>query len=110
MRAERHRSWADTIRAQSATNVALQDTTLKTPPFDSKPTADKDATTQLARCAKCGELAVRGYGESYFCEEHWEQLHSEGVITVFSPIVEPPQPPAESFSELFKLALAIHAA
>jgi len=79
------------------------------PSFDSKPTADKDATTQIARCAKCGELAVGGYGESYFCEAHWEQLHSEGVIDVFSPIVEPPQPPEKSFSELFRAARVLFA-
>ena len=79
------------------------------PPSDSKPTADKDAATQLARCAKCGELAVGAYGESSFCEEHWEQLHSEGVITVFSPIVEPPQPPEKTFSELFRAARVLFA-
>ena len=79
------------------------------PSFDSKPTADKDATTQIARCAKCGELAVGSYSETYFCEEHWEQLHSEGVIDVFSPIVEPPQPPEKSFSELFKAARVLFA-
>jgi hypothetical protein len=79
------------------------------PSFDSKPTADKVATTQIARCAKCGELAVGGYGESYFCEEHWEQLHSEGVIDVFSPIVEPPQPPEEAFRKLFRAARVLFA-
>src|SRR5215213_7650508 len=78
------------------------------PPFDSKPTADKVATTQLARCAKCGQPAVGSYGESSFCEEHREQLYSEG-ITVFSPIVDPPQPPEESFSELFRAARVLFA-
>jgi hypothetical protein len=80
-----------------------------TPPFDSKPTPDKDATTQLASCAKCGQPAVGSYGESSFCEAHWEQLHSEGVIDVFSPIVEPPQPPEETFSELFRAARVLFA-
>jgi len=46
---------------------------------------------------------------NYFCEEDWERLHEERVISVFSSVNEPPPPPEEAYGELFRAARVLFA-
>jgi hypothetical protein len=79
------------------------------PTFHSESGSDRQAASQFPECAICRKPAVACYGDTYFCEEHREQLHEERNITVFSPADEPSQPPEEVFDELFRAARVLFA-
>jgi hypothetical protein len=78
--------------------------------FHSDPASERQAADQRPECARCGKPAVAGYGDTYFCGEHWEQLHAREYIAGFSPADEPSQPPEEMFNELFRAARVLFAA
>jgi hypothetical protein len=69
-----------------------------------EPVSNEQPGDEPLGCAKCEKPAVAGYGDIYFCEKHWEQLHTEETIAVFSSVNDPPLPPEEVFSELFRAA------
>jgi hypothetical protein len=70
-----------------------------------QPLAQRCPDREIEACAKCGEPAVSGYGDIYFCEKHWNQIHSDGVTAVFPHVDdEPITPPEEQFEELFHAA------
>jgi hypothetical protein len=110
---------AETGRAQKLTNYHKDDicgrclregyTLEDAPTFRSESVPDRQATAQLPECAICGEAVVGGYGDTFFCAEHWEQLHKEGSIAVFSPADEPALPPEEVFDKLFRAARVLFA-
>ena len=98
-------------RVRSTSNSDLCDrciqegyTSEDAPTSHSKPVPKEQTEDERLECAICGKPAVANYDDYYFCEGHWEQLHKEGTITVFSPVNEPPPPPQEAFSELFRAA------
>jgi hypothetical protein len=103
-------------RVRSTSNSDLCDRCLQegytsedAPTSHSKPVPNEQAEEELLGCAICGKPAVASYGDAYFCEKHWEQLHEEGFISFFPPVNEPPPPPEEAFSELFRVARVLFA-
>ena len=103
-------------RLRSTSNSDLCDRCLQegytsedAPTSHSKPVPNEQAEDKLLGCAICGKPAVASYGDTYFCERHWEQLHKERFITIFSPVDELPPPPEVAFSELLRVARVLFA-
>jgi hypothetical protein len=103
-------------RVRSTSNSDLCDRCLQegytsedVPTSHSKPVPNEQAEDELLECAICGKPPVASYGDTYFCEKHWEQLHEEGFISFFSHVNEPPPPPEVAFSELLRVARVLFA-